>query len=153
MHHPCSWPDSWLGSPPPQQVSSNHPPSFPCTARPQMWSILPLRKLCSAFGCWPHLSPSPHVHRSFLAPSSPRAPEWFFYKKVGCRYSLSGWSPKRGLQAAALLGLCPLSSFLCPHSIVSSGPLTAHLPLLSWPLPLLQAGASCQAVPQLQARP
>lgn len=83
-------------------------------------------------------SPSPHVHRSFWPPFS-QEPEWFFYKRGSLTAYSSGWSPNM-VPAAALLGLCPFPPrCLCPHSIMSSGPLTALLPLPNWPLPLLQA--------------
>lgn len=100
-----------------------------------MWSILPLRKLCSAFGCWPHLSPSPPRPSVLLGPCFSTGTRVVLLQRGSLSsYSLSGWSPKRGPQAAALLGLCPLSSLSlstfhrvlwasdCPPPIAQLGP-------------------------------
>ena len=154
MHHPCSSLTPGLGPPPPQQVSSNRPPPSPAQPDHKCGPFYPLESFAPPLAAGLTSHPAPHVHRSFLAPASPRAPEWFFYKGVACQ----AIPCQAGVQNVVPKLLpswvsAPSPHCLCPHSIVSFGPLTAHLPLPSWALPLLQAGASCQAVPQLQARP
>lgn len=47
----------------------------------------------------------------------------------------------------------PSPRCLCPHSIMSSGPLTALLPLPNWPLPLLQARGFLSSSPTAPGLP
>ena len=89
-----------------------------------------------------------------MAPPSPQAPEWFFDKGVACQ----AIACQAGVQNVVCKLLpswvsTPSPHCLCPHSIVSSGPLTTLLPLPSWPLLLLQARGFLSSSPTAPGSP